>query len=283
MTMKWTRVFIPVMALAFGAGFLAAQPVGAAAPAPAAMPSVAEVTGALPAGMTPDTVIDAQEFSEVVDITQRLTPHLYVGDDGLVRLRDVSAAELGVSEQFLANFREAMTYSNQLIARGEMKVEKDMRTTMTARETLRGQIGVEPGPGADAAGAAAAADGGAAPNWGGWDYGTGAMFYSSYGDWTYYRYNYYPLCNTMAAYIYRPWMSTSLCNFWGYNQSYFQNYCVNPLGTYYYMPYQYCCQQTYSCGSGYKPAYFWTRAYYYQSSCRCYQYNWNWQQFYLRY
>lgn len=277
---KWIRITTPILAIALVAGFIAARPASAAAPSPDSLPSAQSVADALPAGLNPETVLDAQEFAEVVDLTKLITPYIYIDAAGMPRLQDVSAAEIGVPEEFLANFKLAMGYSNQLIVRGTLKVAPDMKTTMVGAPTP-GRISLDPVPGAGTTGIAP--DTGADPNWGGWDYNTGAMFYSSYGDWTYYRYNYYPLCNSMAAYIRRPYMSTSLVNFWGYNQNYFQNYCYSNYGTYYYMPYQYACQQYYGCNVGYKPAYFWTRSYYYQPSCGCYQYNWNWQQFNCRY
>jgi hypothetical protein len=276
---QWIRVFVPLAVLALLGGFALARTASAAAPEAGTAP-----LAALPAGLEADAVIDAQEMTEVVDLTKRITPYLVVGDDGLVRLKDATAAEIGVSEEFLANYKAAMEFSNQLIARGEMTVAPDMRTTMTSLAgSLRPGAGLEPGPRPDAVVEGAADAEGAAPTWGGWDYGQGAMFYSSYNDWTYYRYNYYPLCNSMAAYIYRPWMSTSVCNYWGYNQQYFQNYCYSNYGMYYYMPYQYCCQTNYGCNSSHKPMYLWTRSYYYQSNCRCYQYNWAWQLMYARY
>jgi hypothetical protein len=277
---QWIRILTPVLAVALGAALASARPVTAAAP----LPSAPNPVMALPAGVHPDAVIDAAESATVVDITKRITPYLYVGPDGLVHMKDVTAAQLGVSEEFLANYKEAMTYSNQIIARGEMTVAPDMTTTFKDQvPPVKDRGGVQPVP----RGPVTSAAPGAQPDWGGWDYGQGAMFYSSYGDWTYYRYNYYPLCNSMAAYIYRPWMSTSLCYFWGYNQSYFSNYCYNPYGTYYYMPYQYACNYTCrsncGCQPDYKPAYFWVRSYYYTRSCGCYQYNWNWQLTYCRY
>jgi hypothetical protein len=280
---KWIRFMTPILAIALVAGFIAVRPVSAAAPSPEGMPSAQSVADALPAGLSPDAVLGAEEFAEVVDLTKLITPYIYVDATGMPRLQDVSAQQIGVSEEFLANFKMAMTYSNQLVARGTMKVAPDMTTTMVGA-TAPGRIGLDPrGPGTTGITPDAATDKGADPTWGGWDYNSGAMFYSSYGDWTYYRYNYYPLCNSMAAYIRRPYMSTSLCNFWGYNQNYFQNYCYSTYGTYYYMPYAYACQNNYGCNVGYKPAYFWTRSYYYQPSCGCYQYNWNWQQFNCRY
>ncbi len=274
---KWIRILMPVLAVALITGFAMGNTASAAAPSPA-MPDATTV--ALPNGLTADTVLDAQEMAEVSDITKRITPYLYVGDDGLVYIQDVTAAELDVSEEFLANFKEAMTYSNQLIARGDMVVESDMRTTMTDQALARRpQNGVEPIlPGVESFGDAATA--GAQPDYGGWDYGQGAMFYNSYQDWTYYRYNYYPVCNSMSAYIRQPWMSTSLCNYWGYNQSYFSSYCYRSYGTYYYMPYSYCCRSSYNCSTSYKPVYLWVQQYYYYPNCGCYQYNWGWQQFY---
>jgi hypothetical protein len=264
------RILSAVLVMALVAGFAIARPAAAAAPVAPAMPQ--------PTGLTADVTVDQAAFAEVVDITQRITPYLSVGEDGQVVLKDVTAAQLGVTEEFLSNYRAAMKYSNALIANGELKVAPDMKTTLTSKaQPMAPGKGIAPEP-VIRDGADAAASGGAAPTWGGWDYGQGAMFYNSYNDWTYYRYNYYPLCNTMAAYIARPWMSSNLCYFYGYNSSYFNSYCYNGYGTYYYMPYSYC-----SNGLGYKPAYFWTRSYYYTTSCGCYNYNWNWQMVYCRY
>lgn len=283
---KWTRILAPVLVVAIVTGFAMGRTATAAAPSPA-MPDATTV--ALPNGLSADAILDAQEAAEVADITRRITPYLFVGEDGLVYLKDVTAAELDVSETFLADFKEAMRFSNQVIAVGDMVVAPDLRTTMTDQAfERRPQPGVEPIlPGID--GLAEEATGGAQPNWGGWDYGQGAMFYNSYQDWTYYRYSYYALCNTMSAYIRQPWMSASLSYYWGYNQSYFSRYCYSNYGTYYYLPYGYACysscRSTLNCGcnTGYKPLYIWTQQYYYYPNCGCYQYNWGWQQFYGRY
>lgn len=242
----------------------AAQPLPVTAAAPVAPP---EVDGSM-------NVIDAETFQEVVDITERIAPYLYVGDDGLVKLRDVTAAELDVSEQFLADYREAMRHSNALIARGEIQVAPDMTVSVTEKFA---PISKPVGPGIDMALGGAdssvmAAPGGDVPDWGAWNYGSGAMFYNSYPDWVYYRHQYYGLCNSLAAYLGLPWMSPSLVYFYGYNTYYFSVYCYNPYGTYFFIPFNYC----YS-GLGYKPAYFWVRMF------GSYGYYWGWQGFWLRY
>src|SRR3990172_1343218 len=99
----------------------AAQPSPVLEAAPVAPPVIGGSAG----------VIDAAAFQEVVDITERIAPYLYVGDDGLVHMRDVTAAELDVTEQFLADYREAMRHSNTLIARGEIQVAPDMTHSFT--------------------------------------------------------------------------------------------------------------------------------------------------------
>jgi hypothetical protein len=209
-----------------------------------------------------------------------------------VQLRDVSADQLGVTDEFLANYREALDYANQTIRDGNIVVNDDM--TVDAVQRLGGDFNIGlPGftwgkgalPEADLGGLAGAApdahpsaDGAAEPEWGAWGYPSGAIFYNSYSDWTYYRYSYYGLCSSMAAYLGLPWMSPSLVYFYGYNQPYLGRYVYNPMGVYYYMPYSYC-QNSF----GYKPGYFWTRSYMYNYGCGCYQYQWAWQGFWLRY
>ena len=271
--MNWLgRLSIAVVAFAaLALGFVLSSTAHAAPRGPIYLGRAATPPETLGAG----TVLDAESFREVAAITERITPYLFVAEDGTVQLRDVTAADLGVTEQFLADYRAAMAYSNELILAGEVSVSPDMKVTVRDRyapdpaDTLQGV----PGASVDAAEPQAAV-----PDWGAWNYNSGAMFYNSYGDWTYYRNTYYGLCNSMAAYVGYPWMSRNLIYFYGYNQQYFQNYCYNPMGTYYYMPYSYC----YS-GLGYKPAYFWTRTYAYYGSCGCYQYQWAWQGFWCRY
>ncbi len=233
-----------------------------------------------------DQVIDAEAFAEVAEITERITPYLYVGDDGLVRLRPVTADELGVTEKFLADFRLALENSNTAIAAGDIVVNDDL--TVTAREDAfsPGPIIGEPPVATDGAGFDAPAGGapdagatdGAVPEWGAWRYPSGAIFYNSYPDWVYYRRAYYGLCNTMAAYLGYPWMSRPLVYFYGYNQLYFNRYAFNPGGVYWYMPYSYC-----NSGLGYKPGYFWGRRSVFGYGCGCYQYQWAWIGIWCRY
>jgi hypothetical protein len=278
-------VLVLAVAAAFAFGVaatttLAATPDGQPAPASLALgPAAPDVSRF-------DNAIDAQEMEEVVDLVERLDPHLYVGEDGLVHLRDVSAAELGVSEEFLANFKSAMTFSNALIERGAVVVAPDMTvTTASPVKTTLG--GLNPAPPSGAV-TDAGAPNAAVPEWGAWNYHSGSMYYNSYNTYYQYRNRYYTLCNSMAAYQGYPWMSSSLMNFYGYNQSYFNNYCYNPGGTYYYLPYQNSCSYNYNpCYGGstasYKPAYYWVRSYSYSNSCRCYNYNYNWQGYWCRY
>ena len=250
---------------------------------PGDAPFVAPNLGAA-TGVTPE------DFAAVAELTRAIEPHLIVGDDGLVRLADgITADDLGVTPEFLADFRSALEYSNEAIAAGDIVVEDDMTVRTTERLNTAVSIGrpkqpgltgavVPAGDAAEALAGEAPVAGGALPEWGAWGYPSGAIFYNSYGDWTYYRNAYYGLCNTMAAYLGYPWMSRSLVYLYGYNQHYFNQYCYNPAGVYYYLPYSYC--QT---GFGYKPGYYWTRHYAYNYGCGCYQYQWAWQGFWLRY
>jgi hypothetical protein len=244
-------------------------------------PSSLGSSAVAPAGQAPDlaqadALISPDAFAAVVDLNERIEPHLYVDAAGLVRLGDVTAAQLGVTEKFLADYRAALEYSNEAITAGHIVVHPDL--TVETTESLSGDFDVR-GPALPAdASATGAAPQGAVPQWGAWGYPSGAIFFNTYSDWTYYRTNYYGLCNTMGAYLGLPWMSRSLVYFYGYNQMYFSRYCYNPMGVYYYMPYSYC--QT---GFGYKPAYFWARTYAYSYGCGCYQYQWAWQGYWARY
>jgi hypothetical protein len=288
-----------VAALMLGIAAIVPTAVRAAAPAPDAAAAAAELP-ALPDTAAFGATVDAAEFQEVVDITERITPHVYVGDDGLVHLADVSAAELGVTDEFLAAFKAAMHSSNQLIAKGAIRVDADLKVTPGRAIVRVGELkGFDAGPGmgtgpvaepvAPAESVAAPEPGDEAPQWGAWNYGSGAMFYNSYNDYYSYRYNYYVLCNSMAAYVQQPCMSQSLMYLYTYNQNYFNNYCYNPYGTYFYVPYQNNCQYSncyYQCPTytmGYRPVYYWVRSYQYSNQCRCYQYNYGWQGFWARY
>jgi hypothetical protein len=280
MKLSSTKLVLPIVAAAFALGLAA--------------PSVESVLGAGPiepvAGtdaMTPPgldgagSLIDAEGFEKVKDLTERISPHLEVGPDGLVSLGDVSASELGVSEKFLADFRSALEYSNRAIAAGDIKVNADLSVELSERSFTRAPKGGDfgyPVTGDQAGIAAAAPPEGEVPQWGAWHYPDGAIFYNTYPDWTYYRNAYFGLCNTMAAYLGYPWISNSLVYFYGYNQFYFGRYCYNPAGVYWYMPYNYCHG-----GLGYKPAYFWGRVAMYSYHCGCYQYQWAWQGIWARY
>ena len=247
--------------------------------------------------MGPGQAIAPEDLTAIRELTTAIEPHLVVGDDGLVSLPDdVTADELGVTPEFLANFRAALDYSNEAIAAGDIVVHDDLTVKATERLNTavnRGDFN-RPGLGRavlpgrpiqgdasvaslDADAAPAAVDG-PVPEWGAWGYTNGAIFYNSYRDWQHYRNAYYGLCNTMAAYLGNPWMSRSLIYLYGYNQHYFNQYCYNPAGVYYYLPYSYCRS-----GFGYKPGYYWTRQYAFNYRCGCYQYQWAWQGFWLRY
>ena len=268
-----------IAAIALGAGFA----VGAAQAAPANGGSVAP-----PEASTFDNVIDAAEMDDLVAITERIDQHLTVGEDGLVRLdADVSAADLGVSEAFLANYRDALAESNKLIERGEIVVDADMRVTPT--EKLIGEF-KKAGPGAggragDAEEAVDAAPGEPVPDWCAWNYNTGAMYYNSYNTYRTYRNNYYGLCNSMAAYTGCSRCAPSLQYFYSYNNSYLNNYCYQNYGVYYYLPYQNSCGSYNPCygNLGYKPMYYWGQTRTYNYNCRCNTYNWQWNGYWGRY
>jgi hypothetical protein len=273
-----------IVAAAFALGLALPSVRGAVASGPV----VDTVTGAaVPPGLdAAGSLLDAEAMAEVREITDRITPYLEVGPDGLVRLRDVTAAEIGVSEKFLEDFRASLEYSNGAIAAGDIKVNADM-TVETTSQTFAARGGATRLAGADLgtlglpageAGLQAAAPSEPVPQWGAWNYPDGAIFYNSYPDWHYYRNAYWGLCNSMAAYLGYPWMSGSLAYFYGYNQFYLSRYCYNPAGMYWYMPYNYCGGTL-----GYKPAYFWGRVAMYSYGCGCYQYQWAWQGIWCRY
>ncbi len=287
--MKWSRAFTLVLIagpLLFLAGFIpgtatASQVTPAFEAAPMAPPDAAPQVD----------LVGVEEMEQVSDVTKRITPYLYIDGDGLVQLADVSATEVGVTEQFLSDFREALRYSNELIERGEIVVSADMSVEPT--DELRASFEpINPGydPGVvelDALGGSAASisdaelytnalelgPGEGRLDWSAWHYGSGAMFYNTYPDWTYYRYQYYPLCNAMAAWIGYPWMGQPLIYFYCYNQVYFGYYCYSPYGLYFFMPYGYCQMPL-----GYKPAYFWARVYY-----PGFGYQWGWRGIWCRY
>jgi hypothetical protein len=271
------RLLLLIVAAAFALG-LAVPSVQSAV---AAGPVVDTASGsAVPPGIDgAGSLIDADGFAEVKAITERITPHLVVGADGLVRLGDVTAAELGVSEKFLADFRAALEYSNRTIEAGDLVVKPDLSVEMAEPNFVAAPTGGAKRLGAESEGSIQGAPPSeAVPQWGAWNYPDGAIFYNSYPDWHYYQNAYWGLCNTMAAYLGYPWMSGSLAYFYGYNQFYFSRYCYNPAGMYWYMPYNYC-----GGALGYKPAYFWGRVAMYSYGCGCYQYQWAWQGIWCRY
>lgn len=272
-----------ILAAAFGVGLFTGTTQAAGPTGPAFVPP--------PEASTFDNVIDAQEMDDLVAITERIDAHLSIGDDGLVQLDPtVTADELGVTEEFLANYRDALIESNKLIARGDLKVDADMRVTaseqLTANFRLSGPGAGNPGPGLEGELGSGQPDA-AVPDWCSWNYNTGAMYYNSYNDYRTYRNNYYGLCNSMAAYIRCSRCAPSLQYFYSYNNSQINNYCYQNTGVYYYLPYSNsngCGQQNPCYGNlGYKPAYYWGQQQTYNYSCRCYTSNWQWQGYWSRY
>ncbi|MCB9176768.1 MAG: hypothetical protein H6648_06365 [Caldilineae bacterium] len=265
--------------------------VGLVAGRVAAAPSDIDAGYAAPPSMDSIEVVDPQAMAEIVAITERIDPLLVLDADGLVQLpAEVSAEQLGVSQEFLDNYRLALGFSNRLIETGQITVDADMK--VSANESFVGSVEL-PGPGGPGAGqmSGAETDGapqGATPDWYTWRYSGGAMYYNSYQTYnTYGRTGqYYGLCNSMAAQLGYPWMSSSLVNFYTYNNSYLNRYCYNNYGSYYYLPYYNTgCGSYNPCygGTSYKPAYFWGQARTYNYSCRCYSYNWQWYGTWCRY
>lgn len=250
----------------------------------------------------PANVVDAAKMSDVADLVERIDPYLYLAADGTMQLRDDATAEaLGVTQQFLDDYRAAMADSNTLIEKGDVKLGADFTVTFKAQPEREGApwIGMPAPGGAVTEGDAAASDAAgiqsmSPDNWSAYGYQSGAMFYNSYNIYRQYYNNYYNLCNTMAAYIRQPWISSNLAYFYGYNGGYLNNSCYQNTGMWYYLPYQQGCQQwvptqrsyTNQCfGStaNYRPAYFWQSRYVYANSCRCYQSQWQWQGYWARY
>ncbi len=244
-----------------------------------------------PPSMDSIEVVDAEQMERIVEITERIDPLLFVDDAGLVQLPEsVTADELGVSQEFLDNYRQALEFSNRLIETGQITVDADMK--VSANESFVGSVELPgPNPGAGQMGAGAATDAmpaGETPDWYTWRYSGGAMYYNSYQTYNQYGRSgqYYGLCNSMAAHLGYPWMSSSLVNFYTYNNSYLNRYCYNNHGSYYYLPYYNTgCGNYNPCygGTSYKPAYFWGQARTYNYSCRCYTYNWQWYGTWCRY
>ena len=234
-------------------------------------------------------VIDEAEFRELSDAVQRITPHITVDDEGLPQLEGVTAADLGVSEEFLRNFKRAMEFSNEAIAKGEFEVNDDLTIEVLgpAASSLPSADLVPAGEDKPVGPLQTVGD--ETVEWSSWNYpNQGAMFYNSYYDyWNYYHNRYYVLCNGMAAALGYPWMSTNLMYFYGYNGWYFQRYCYQGYGMYFYLPYsQGCCRMYNPCWCGgmcYRVVYIWVRVVQYNPMCRCYQYNWNWTGYWGRY
>ncbi|MFN2115422.1 MAG: hypothetical protein ACK2T6_06885 [Anaerolineae bacterium] len=234
----------------------------------------------------PEMVLDETEFHALSETVQLLTQHVAVDADGIPQLDDVTAQELGVDPEFLANFKLAMEFTNQAIANGEFKVNPDLTVEALGGSAAAGLVPAQPyGEPSDTI----QLTGDATVDWDTWHYpNRGAMFYNSYYDYFNYYYNrYYVLCNGMAAALGYPWMSTNLMYFYGYNNWYFSNHCYQNYGMYYYLPYSSgCCRQYNPCycgGMSYRPVYIWVRVMGYNYNCRCYQYNWSWQGYWGRY
>ena len=120
------------------------------------------------------------------------------------------------------------------------------------------------------------------------------MFYNSYNVYRQYSNNYYNLCNSMAAYLRQPWISSNLAYFYGYNGNQLNNSCYQSQGMWYYLPYQQGCQQwvptqrtytnqCYGSTVSYRPGYLWQSRYAYNNNCRRYQSQWQWPGYWRRY
>lgn len=296
--MKRTFLLTAVAAATLGAaGFAAgaAHAQGAPAQSASALPPQQSLR------MNDANVVDAAEMAEVADLVETMEPYLYVAADGTMQLRDVTAETLGVSQEFLDNYRAAMVNTNALIERGEVTLAADFTVTMKALpdRAVSPIIGM-PAPGGAAtegegmANDASALASASPDNWSAYGYSSGAMFYNSYNVYRQYYSNYYNLCNTMAAYIRQPWISNNLAYFYGYNGSYLNNSCYQNTGMWYYLPYQSGCQQwvptqrsytnqCYGNTVNYRPGYLWQSRYAYNNNCRCYQSQWQWQGYWMRY
>ncbi len=275
---------------AFGLGLAMGQP------AARAEGTVKAVQPSVPAeASTFDLVVDPAEMAEVEAITARLDRHLSLDGQGLVTLDpSVTPEQLGVTPEFLDNYRQALAFSNQLISSGQIKVDANLKVSATGSFVGSANMPAPGNPGGKGKASEPAPVLGESadnevPEWCSWRYNSGAMYYNSYNTYNSYGRTgqYYGLCNSMAAYMGYPWMSGSLVNFYTYNNSYFNNYCYPNYGTYYFLPYS-----SYNSCGGYnpcynpcstKPAYFWTRSYTYSYSCRCYQYQWQWSGYWTRY
>jgi hypothetical protein len=259
-------------------------------PAPV-LPVTVAATGAVPsvAGLSDAQVIDAQEFEAVSDIAQRITAYVTVGEDGVPRLADVTAEQIGVDPTFLENFRQAMSFANEAIEQAHITVNADLTVVAPGASLIRSRtVGpLVPESNAIKAQGVPGDDGGDAIQWQGWTYPQGAMFYNTYSDyWSYYYNRYYVLCNSMAAYLGYPWLSGNLIYFYSYNSSYFYNYLYPDYGMYFYLPYSGSCPNynpCYCCGLSYRPMYVWVRTYVYTQPCGCYRYTWAWQGYWGRY
>lgn len=274
---------------------LVASTAMAAPIAPRVLPITMPEVGIAPdvAGLDAQSVLDPVEYQAVSDFTQRVTPFVGLGADGMPRVSGVSAAELGVDAAFLADFERALAFAYKAVEEGHIVLNADL----TVARADNGPIAIDGAAPGDPAlvtggatvlpGAPGAGEMGDVPLWGTWNYPQGAMFYNSYSDyWNYYYNNYYILCSAMAARLGYPWLSTNLVYFYTYNSSYFQNHCYSNYGTYFYMPYSGSCQNynpCYCCGMSYRPVYFWVRSSAYNYRCGCYQQNWSWQGYWARY
>jgi hypothetical protein len=267
------------LATAFGVGLFTGTTQAAGPEGPAFVPP--------PEASTFDNVIDAQEMDDLVAITERIDAHLSVDADGLVQLdAAVTAADLGVTDEFLANYRDALAESNKLIANGDLTVDADMRVNVTEQlaTTFRQPGTGITGPILDSELAGGQPDA-AVPDWNCWNYNTGAMYYNSYNTYNTYRNNYYGLANSMAAYLRCSRCAPNLQYFYSYNNSSINNYCYRNTGVYYYLPYSQGCGSSNPCygNLGYKASYYWGQTQSYNYSCRCYTSNWQWQGQWSRY
>lgn len=274
-----------------GVGFLASQAL-ASGPTGVRFEAVEPPAAQLSPVIAPDVtrlgvrdVLDMTGYRAASDFARRVTPYVHLDGSGVPRLdAGVSADELGVTSEFMADFESALGFAAQAIRQGRVVVREDLTV-----ETV-GPISAAPAMALDSAAPFpdSAGPGDASLDWQSWRYNSGAMFYNSHEDyWSYFYNRYYVLCSSMAAQIGYPWMSTNLVYFYAYNGWSFSRYCGSGSGMYWFMPYSssgcYQYNPCYCCGVSYRPIYIWVMTYQYVPSCRCQQQVWGWQGYWARY
>lgn len=271
-------LWLPILVLMAAVAVLAGLAVGTVDAAP---PTPVQVEEGLR--------IEADKMQELSAFAKRSEAYLTKRADGTLDFRATDAAALGVSDQFLADYKAALEAINVEIragrfqeqADGTLKVNVDAGAAPAqAAPAVRLPAGAQlvDNPSADQLAAArpaiAAAGIDDGLDWSVCNCNNSFYVNWSYNDNYYYRYSpyYYTWPAAMSAHVGYPYIAPRLTYLFSYSHNhYYFTQCTYSYGTYWYIPWNYLC---YGCNYGYHPVYFYSRYVYIYYGRYYYFYSW---------